>query len=339
MISSIKFWLIWSVLFIFLTVATVSGQVFGDRSRAGGTGGVHTILGRIYFPSSRPLESLRIRLESPNSATLDTFSNTEGVFTFNSLEPGNYAIIVETDDNYEPTRENLTIDRETNKSTARTFNVIIYLRLKGSLETKPGVINAKLAEVPKNALEQYQKGLQAASENNHKKAIEHFNKAVELYPKFDEALSELGSQYLTIGDLEKALSSLHKALAINAENLNARLNYGIVLLNKKQMSEAETELKKVIAKKDELAVPHMYLGIALIGLKRIDAAEAEFNKAISLGKSENLGQAHKYLGGIYWQKNDYQKAIEHLEKYLQYNPKASDAERIRATVKDLKTKM
>jgi tetratricopeptide (TPR) repeat protein len=331
-----------SSVFITLLIGaflTASAQVFGDRSRTGGTGGAHTILGRIYFPSNRPIEPFKVRLESPNSANLVTFSNNEGVFTFNSLEPGNYSIVIETNDNYEPTKENLTIDRETNRTAARTFNVIIYLRLKGNSETKPAVINAKLAEVPKNALEQYQKGLQLSAENNHKKAIEHFIKAVEHYPNFDVAWGELGSEYLTLGELENAFSALQKALALNAENLNARLSYGIALLNKKQMPEAAAELRKVIAKKDELAIPHLYLGIALIGLKRIEEAEAELNKAVSLRKSENVGQAHRYLGGIYWQKNNYRQAVEHLEKYLQYYPKAPDAEKIRTTIKDLRTKM
>jgi hypothetical protein len=72
-----------SSVFITLLIGaflTASAQVFGDRSRTGGTGGAHTILGRIYFPSNRPIEPFKVRLESPNSANLVTFSNNEGVF-------------------------------------------------------------------------------------------------------------------------------------------------------------------------------------------------------------------------------------------------------------------
>jgi tetratricopeptide (TPR) repeat protein len=339
MMGSFKYYLIWLSLFTLTTFFTTPAQVFGDHSHPGGTGGAHTILGRIYFPPGHPPEQLKVKLENPNAPTQYAFSNPEGVFTFSSLEPGNYVIVVEAGNDFESATENLTIDKETNKNTARTFNVIIYLQPKGTTEAKPAVINAKLAQVPKNALEYYQKGLQAASENNYKKAVDLFNKAVEMYPNFEEGLSELGSAYLFMGDLDKALSALQKALGLNSDNLNSRLNYGIVLLNKKQMAEAETELRKVIAKKDELAIPHMYLGIAMIGLKQIDEAEAELKKAISLKKSENLGQAHKYLGGIYWQKKDFKQAAENLEKYLEYNPKAPDAERIRATIKDLRSKL
>ena len=61
-------------------------------------------------------------------------------------------------------------------------------------------------------------------------------------------------------------------------------------------------------------------------------------KAIELGKGENIGQAHKYLGGIYWQRNDFKQAADHLEKYVELNPKAADAERIKTTVKELRSK-
>nr|MBA2734600.1 hypothetical protein [Acidobacteriota bacterium] len=47
---------------------------------------------------------------------------------------------------------------------------------------------------------------------------------------------------------------------------------------------------------------------------------------------------HYYLGGIYWRKGDTKRAGDELEKYLQLAPKAHDAERIRATIKELRSK-
>jgi regulator of sirC expression with transglutaminase-like and TPR domain len=48
--------------------------------------------------------------------------------------------------------------------------------------------------------------------------------------------------------------------------------------------------------------------------------------------------AHKYLGGIYWGLRDYKRAANELETYLKLVPKAADAERTRAAIKDLRTK-
>jgi tetratricopeptide (TPR) repeat protein len=104
------------------------------------------------------------------------------------------------------------------------------------------------------------------------------------------------------------------------------------------MYEAEKQLEKAVLADENAATPHMYLGIALLGLNYPDYAEKEFLKAISLKNDEKLAQAHRYLGGIYWKKGNYKQAIEHLEKYLEFVPKAPDAEKVRATIKQLQEK-
>jgi regulator of sirC expression with transglutaminase-like and TPR domain len=48
--------------------------------------------------------------------------------------------------------------------------------------------------------------------------------------------------------------------------------------------------------------------------------------------------AQYYLGGIYWKKEEYPKAVEALEAYLKISPNAQDAERVRATIKDLRSR-
>lgn len=51
-----------------------------------------------------------------------------------------------------------------------------------------------------------------------------------------------------------------------------------------------------------------------------------------------IAPAHRYLGGIYSGKRDYKRAAEELETYLKLSPKAADAERTRAAIKELRSK-
>jgi len=326
-------------MFLLLPGIIVKAQGYGDRTRTGGTGGAHSIRGRINSPSNRPATAFRIRLESTNSTTLTTFSNTEGVFYFSSLEPSHYTVIVETGDEYLPIRETVYIDRETSGSGGRTFNVILDLRPKGTTLTSNGVVSASLANVPKPALEQFRKAVEAIGKNDAKLGIEKLNEAVRLYPQFAEAYSELGSLYLRNGELNKAEEALRKTLQLNDKNATAQLNYGIVLLNQRKMYEAEKQLEKAVLADENAATPHMYLGIALLGLDYPDYAEKEFLKSISLKGNEKVAQAHRYLGGIYWKKGNYKQAVDELEKYLTFAPKASDAEKVRATIKQLQEKI
>ena len=98
-------------------------------------------------------------------------------------------------------------------------------------------------------------------------------------------------------------------------------------------------MEKAVLADETAATPHMYLGIALLGLGYSEYAEKEFLKAISLKDDEKLAQAHRYLGGIYWKKGDYKKAVVELEKYLRLVPKAPDSEKVRSTIEQLKQKI
>ena len=193
-------WVYW--IYNFLTIAiflllssgiTKAQGGYGDRTGGGGDNKNNSIRGRVNLPSNQPAARIKIRLESSGSATLTTFSNAEGVFYFNSLYPGYYTIIVEAGDEYAPARESLTIDREIIKSPSRSYNVMIDLRENRTVKNKPGVINASLAKVPKPALEEFNKALEAINKGDEKSAIENLTEAVRIYPQFAEAYSELGA--------------------------------------------------------------------------------------------------------------------------------------------------
>jgi cytochrome c-type biogenesis protein CcmH/NrfG len=331
-----------TVVFIalFLIFSTVAD---GQRSPAGS--GFHKIQGRVRFPSNSPAISVRVRLENTNNPSMMTITDAEGMFYFAGLDAGQYTVTVEAGDDFEIFREVVEIDPPVTTSrniyvppSPRTFNILADLRLKGTVKTKPGVINAALASVPKTALKEFKKALEAQNKGDTNLAIAKFNEAIKLHPPFFEAHAELGSLYLKTNQLEKAIESLRAAIELNDKNPNVRLNYGIALLNNKEMTEAERELREVIKVDKTAATAHMYLGIALLGLKRVDEAETAFLQAISIKDDEKLAQAHRYLGGIHWGKGNYKQAIAELEKYLKLAPKTSDAGKIREIIGQLREK-
>ena len=311
----------------FLLVLTVSAsaQVLGaNRGDAAGSGGNRSIQGRI-FSGNRPPSGIRITLETPDAGTRTAFSDADGAFTFNNLTGGSYHITVDAGKEYEIVRESINLE-----GAAPVYQVPIYLRLKP--ENNPA-----FAGVPKAAIDLYNKGSEAARRGDAKNAAEQFRAAVDLSPQFSLALSELGVQYLKLGQADKAAEVLQAAVKAAPDDVIARLHYGIALLNLKKVDEAEKELRQVIAHNDALPTAHMYLGIILINHKKLEDAEQEFLKAIGSGSTE-VAQAHRYLGGIYWAKREYKKAADELETYLKLSPKAADAEKTQAAIKELRSK-
>ena len=314
-----------------------------------GTGGRHTIQGRIYFPSGRISDApgLKIKLESMANGDLSLITDPNGSFSFKNLVAGSYTIVIEGTNDYEAVREPVYIDDPGSSSmrsasivgsTPRIFNFPIYLIPKRTKSVKPGVLSAALADVPKAAADLYTSALQASATDDRKKAIEDLKAAILIYPKFPLALNELGVQYLKLGQADKALDPLSAAIKLVPDDLQARLNYGIALQERREFSEAEKQLREVLKRNESLPTAHMYLGITLVALKNLAEAQKELERAISLRGGEGLAQAHRYLGGIYWGNKDYKRAADQLETYLKLAPKAADAERTRSAIKDLRSR-
>lgn len=312
-----------------------------------GTNGRHSITGRVYFPSGRSADAhLKVRLESPNTGGLSVLADSNGHFSFRGLSPGRYDIVVEGGDDYETARDYVYIDSEPRTrrtsapAVARAYSVMFHLQLKQKPETggKPGVINAALANVAPRAQELYMKAIEAARADESQKAVELLKAALSHHPDFAIALNELGVQYLKLAQPDKAADALRSAVRLAPENVTARLNYGIALLNTKAFNEAELQLRQVLQQNDAAPTAHMYLGIVLVNSGKYEEAEKELLRAITLA-GDQLSQAHYILGGIYWRKKEYRRAAEELETYLRLVPKTPDAERIRATIKDLRSKV
>jgi tetratricopeptide (TPR) repeat protein len=317
------------LLLIASVVAFGQGGVGSNRGLPSSGSGNNVIQGRVYFPSE-PKEGKRIKVRLTSHDMMDQATSTDedGSFIFNGLPAGHYTIAVEGGKEFDAYSEPVSIDREASTG-GRIMNLTINLRPKGTA--------AALNKIPKAARDLYAKGQESAAKGDSKKAVEQFNGAITLYPEFGPALYEMGVQYLRLGELDKAADALKGAMKLNPDETSPRLSYGIVLLQQKKHAEAETELRAVLQKNDNLPTAHMYLGIALMSQKKLDEAEKELLRAVSF-KSNEVNMAHRYLGGLYWAKRDYPRAADELETYLKLVPKAADAERTRAAIKELRGK-
>jgi tetratricopeptide (TPR) repeat protein len=171
---------------------------------------------------------------------------------------------------------------------------------------------------------------------DRKKAVGELNSALAAYPNFALALRELGVQYLNLKEMDKLASTMEALLKLTPDDPRAHLNLGIALYNQKKFDGAETHLREAVRLAPTDSVAHYYLGMTLVSARKYGEAEKELELAIGNG-GDNIALAHKYLGGLYMgSKNP--KAADELEKYLKLDPKAADAERIKSTIKELRSK-
>ncbi len=125
-----------------------------------------------------------------------------------------------------------------------------------------------------------------------RKAIPHFQKAIELHPLFKNAYLQMGNALVYLGEYEKAIAYYDQALKIDPEYVEAITNKGA----------------------------------ALTGLNRYEEAIAQYEQALRIKPTYRYAQEQKTTtlreaGRYYGQQNDLAKALEYLHRAERDNPK------------------
>ena len=317
------------ILFSLLVVVQVSAQVLpGGGTSSGDTGAQGGAISGMVLSSTGERFSRRIsvRLRSMAQGDRVTTTDDKGNFLFRGVPKGEYVVIIDKEKDFEPYSQNVSISL-----FAGDPYLNIRLRLKGEAKSETGVINAEFANVPARATAFYQKALEQAQAGNSKAALEQLKQAISEYPNFMLAFNELGVQYLRLGELEKADEALAKAMKLAPDSATPRLTHGILLTVMGKFNLAVTELQEALKQRDQSANGHLYLGQALANLGRFGDAEQHLARAVVLGGDE-MKDAHRFLGIIYLQRGERERAVTELKTYLKLAPQAKDADQIRQLV-------
>jgi predicted Zn-dependent protease len=322
----------------------VKGQ---SKTNPTGTGGVHEIRGRVYFPNGTAMDTtIEIELQSTAYGTLKVTTDAGGSYGFTNLGPGNYTVVVNAGDQYEVARENVVIDPEVRTTLpviprTRVFTVPVYLQPRRSNhgDEKTGVVNAKWSLIPKDAIHHYEKGNELAADKQLSKAEAEFRKSIEIAASFGPAHTALGKLLLTQGKIPESVSELELAVRSDPNDFDARFSYGVALMNSRAIDQAQKELNEAATLDKTAATPRYYLGLIFIQKKDLDDAQKELEAAKDLVGKKIFPLLHRYLGGVYVLKGMNKQAVAELETYINQDPAARDGDRIKQTIADLKNKM
>lgn len=324
------------VLFALCFVIPVTAQMIPPGPSDTGLGGVNTITGMVLASTGgRRLERrVTIRLQTMTRGDRVIMTDENGNFAFRGLPSGDYTIVIDKEKDFEPYSQSVSVI-QMRGFPPQGYTLSIRLVAKAGTDAKPAVVNTDFADVPKPALELYNKAIELAKTGDRKGAIEQLQLSVAEYPKFMLAFNEMGVQYLRLNELEKADESLLSALKIEPEAYTPLMNRGIVLFQMKRFAEAEPVVRNALKVKEQSAVGRYFLGQSLANLGRFDEAEKELVSAVGLGGDE-MKEAHRLLAIIYSSRGDKKRAVAELETYLRLAPKTPDAEQLRQVILQLK---
>jgi Flp pilus assembly protein TadD len=311
----------------------------GEAGRPTPGGALHQIRGRVFLPTGAPAEErVRVTLRTfAQSIVSETFTDSLGNFEFRAVPNGTYEIVVWGTDRYETEIERI----EVFSRAARVFTQNIFLRAKESGAPKQrteGTISlARLGDaIPKAARKEYERGAKASRQGHPQKAIEHFQRALALHPRYVEALNDLGVQYLRLNDLAQARAAFQKAIEVDPQASHPYVNLGFLHLLQKEYEAALAALQHAVTRDPTNWSARMLYGIALMHTGDLVRAHAELERALALGPPPTSSIVRLHLANLFlWQK-DYARALEQSEKYLEEVPNAANAAEVRQRVKRLR---
>ncbi|MDA2914823.1 tetratricopeptide repeat protein, partial [Acidobacteriia bacterium AH_259_A11_L15] len=146
------------------------------------------------------------------------------------------------------------------------------------LEPKPRASDPLLLEpldvadhlVPKEAQQEYEKGVARADQGQLRDAQEHFYKAVEIYPAYVTAWYVKGLAHLRLNEPAESRAACEKAIEINPSTAPPRILLGHILNGRNQFQEALEHLQDAVLLRPKNWRGHFELGRAYLGLGRVD---------------------------------------------------------------------
>ena len=156
------------------------------------------------------------------------------------------------------------------------------------------------------------------NKGDHDLAIEDCNKSLELKPDNADAHSIRGNAYHNKGDHDRAIEDYNKTIELDPENSSAYCNRGLAFGNKGEYDRANEDCNKSLELKPDNADAYFYRGLAFGGKGELDQAIADYNKSLEL-KPVNA-DAYLCRGLAYREKGKYDRSIKDCNKSLRLKP-------------------
>lgn len=296
--------------------------------------------GRVTAPGGRAVEGVRVTLLNDGYSPLrSVYTDAAGRFQF-SLSQGAYYVEVEPESlPYKRQQQRVEINPSPFSKIGELFRVDIQL-VPIERGEKPNTTDTKVVfaqEVPKPAKDEFDRGTKLLKDGKADDAYAAFQKAIELFPDYYDAMETLGTEYVKADKLNEAYPVLSRAIVVNPSGDKAHYALGVLYYKSGHHTEAVQEFTRA----DELAPNSrntlIYLGLSLMRAGNTAEAEMRLKKAYDMG-ARNVPDLHLALASIYMKNDRPGDAATELQRLLDETPGLKDRKKIEDLIESLKKK-
>jgi tetratricopeptide (TPR) repeat protein len=201
----------------------------------------------------------------------------------------------------------------------------IVLRRMGNVEGL--TISATSLTAPKDAKKALEKAREAAKKNKLEDAQKHYEKALEIYPKYAVAWHELGTVHDRRKDPEAARKAFSEALAVDQKFISPYDGLAQMAARENNWQEV-ADITDRMLRLNPVDFPRAYFynAVAKLNLQKLDEAEKSATQLLEMDPNHRYVKAEHVLGLILAQKQDYANAAVHIRKFITTAPAGTDVE-------------
>ena len=171
-----------------------------------------------------------------------------------------------------------------------------------------------------DVLNHFNSGVHFYNQREFSKAIQAYQKVIELDPTYVEAYNNLGITYQMVGDVDRASGAYQKATEMNPRYEKGYNNLGILLLLKGRYDEALEAFQKALAINSSNIESHINLGILFKKKGQWEKAIESYQRALAIDPLHR--ETHYNIALLYEQLENLELAISHYQQFIQLSSKS-----------------
>lgn len=305
-----------TILLVLGVVASLAGQQSAPRRPESGFN--CSIEGQVlYSDGFTGAEGVLVKLRLNGMPMNDTVTRTRGLFQFLSLPAGMYEVEVSAD-GYQTARVPVDLS-----FACRENSLPVHLERDPdqplAAESSAGAVSTRVLRIPEKARAEFEKGLSELHKKERpEKSLQHFQRAIELYPDYDEAYVQLALAHLWMDKPAEAQQLLETATALFDGNARAHVLLGMLLGQQGKTDDAIRELETAIRTDENNWRAHFELGKAFLK-KRLGApARAHAQRAHELNPGEP--DVHLLLHDACLLQKDISASLAEADEFIKLFP-------------------
>jgi superkiller protein 3 len=169
-------------------------------------------------------------------------------------------------------------------------------------------------------IDHFNSGVLFLNQREFSKAIQAYQKVIELDPSFVEAYNNLGIAYQMIGEIDKAFEAYERTTKINPNYEKGYNNLGTLFFLEGRYAEALETFQKALAINSNNIESHINLGILFKKKGQLEKAIECYHTALTIDPFHK--ETYYNIALLYEEMEKWELAISHYRQFIQIAQKS-----------------